>query len=215
MYTDIFSINLIQLTNIVNIDKLINFINCDDCKDNLISNIDKFNNGTCSCINYSCFLCMAVTKKILIKYLYKVKCDKCRFKKKILMTYDNSLIQISPENTNIRISREIHILRDRDLILEINPQINKLFCNFSWEFERILWIGIKKNNNNISKLDYDIIKKIIKYLNIEDTQLIQYIFLYLKNNNHLLQFDRVYDQLLDKIAIPFNKYYFDRIYGKL
>ena len=209
----IYSFFLHQLVDFIPFNQFIDYIQCDECKKILIDKIIEYNDEVCDCSQYSCFVCLALIRRFLMKHLYKIKCNKCRYSNNHLIQYKYPIILFSQERCLLKKTNTIDYLQENDLVLQVKPDINTLYHRFNWKLQRILWIALANDHTGIGRLDKEILIRIINIIETDSNDLIDYIHQYLLTNNHLLDnTNRVTEKHLTQLTIPFNYYQFSNLY---
>ena len=209
---EIYSLYLRQLVDFIPFNQFIKYIHCKACKKILIDKIIEYNEEVCDCDEFSCFICSALIKRFLTKYLYKIKCNQCRYSNNHLIYYQYPIILFSQERCLLQITNTIDYIQETDIILQVKPLVNKLYQRFNWKLQRILWIALAKDHTGIGKLDKEILTRIITIIETDSNDLIHYIHKYILTNNHLLDnTTRIMDKHLTQLTIPFNYYQFSNL----
>ena len=89
---EIYSFYLHHLVDFIPFNQFIKYIHCQNCKKILIDKIIEYNEEVCECEQYSCFICSALIKRFLMKYLYKIKCNQCRYSNNSLIINSSDLL---------------------------------------------------------------------------------------------------------------------------
>ena len=133
---EIYSFYLYQLVDFIPFNEFIEYINCNDCKKILIDKIIEYNDGICECEEFSCFICSALIRRFLMKYLYKIKCNKCRYSNNELIHYKYPVILLSQERCILQLTNSISYLHENDIVFQVKPLINTLYQHFNWKLQR-------------------------------------------------------------------------------
>lgn len=164
--------------------------------------------------NTSCFICSALIRRFPMKYLYKIKCNQCRYSNNHLIQYPYPIILFSQERCLLQLTNSINYLQENDIVFQVKPSVNQLYQRFNWKIQRILWIALAKEHNGIGRLDKEILIRIISIIETVSNDLIHYIHQYLVTNNHLLDnTNRIMEKNLSQLNIPFNCYQFSNLYS--
>ena len=211
---EIYSFYLHHLVDFIPFNQFINYIHCQNCKKILIDKIIEYNEEVCECEQYSCFICSALIKRFLMKYLYKIKCNQCRYSNNSLIQYPYPIILFSQERCLLQLTNTIDYLQENDIVFLVNPLVNQLYQRFNWKLQRILWIALAKDHTGIGRLDKEILTRIISIIETDSNDLIHYIHQYLVTNNHLLDnTNKIMEKHLSQLTIPFNCYQFSNLYS--
>ena len=210
---EIYSFYLHQLVDFIQFNQFMKYIHCQECKKRLIDKIIEYNDEICECDDFSCFICSALIKRFLMKYLYKIKCNQCRYSNNNLIYYQYPIILFSQERCLLKITNTIDYLQESDIVFQVKPLVNQLYQRFNWKLQRILWIALAKDHTGIGRLDNEILIRIINIIETDSNDLIDYIHQYLLTNKHLLDnTNRITEKHLTQLTIPFNYYQFSNLY---